>query len=141
MIDIENIVINTIYAALTDAGISAEVSSVYKDTPETFPHVYARQIDNATLRSTQDTSLLEHHASVRFRVDVFSNKSVGAKEEVKTIANVVDLAMQTMKFTRAAFNFIPNYDRTVVRAYADYTAIVGEGRDVNGVTVHQMYRR
>ena len=141
MIDIENKVIDTIQTALTAAGISATVTSEYVESPSEFPHVYARETSNTTYRRSQDTSLREHHANVRYRVEVFSNKSVGAKEEVKSIQEVADLAMQDMKFTRVSMSFIPNYDRSIVRAYADYAAIVREGVDEDGNTVHYMYRR
>lgn len=146
MIDIENIVINTVCEALADAEITADVSSVYKEVPEEFPHIYIRQTESATLRKTQDTSLREHHASIRFRLEYFSNKTSGAREEIKRIAGVCDLAMQDMKFTRVAFDFIPNYDRTIQRAYSDYTAIVQEGVTTgqgteNEKTTFQMYRR
>lgn len=141
MIDIENKVIDTIENAITSAGINADVTSEYVDSPSEFPHVYAREIGNSTYTRTQDTSLLEHHASIRFRIEVFSNKVSGAKEEVKSILNVCDISMQNMKFTRTSSNFIPNYDRSIVRAYADYAAIVREGVDEDGTTVHYMYRR
>lgn len=141
MIYIENKVIDTIQTALLSASISATVTSEFDPSPAEFPHVYARETGNSTYRRTQDTSLLEHHATVRFRVEVFSNKTSGGKEEVKTILNVIDLAMQNMKFTRTSSNFIPNYDRTITRAYADYTAVVQEGVGKDGNTVFQMYRR
>lgn len=140
MIDIENKVIDTIEQALIDSGITATVSSTFIETPSDFPWVYGREMGNSTYKGTLDTSLFEHHANIDFRWEVYSNKTSGAKTEVKEILNIIDLAMQKMKFTRSSYSFIPNIDRSVTRAYADYSAVVQQGFTEEGNVIHRMYR-
>lgn len=137
MIDIENKVIDTITQAFE--GV-ANVSGTFVESPEKFPWVYIREISNTEYQRSIDNDLHDHHASVTYRIEYYSAARVGAKQEVKALAQIGDIAMQNMKFRRSSFSFIPNYDRSVVRAYADYRAVVGEGREIDGNMVYQMYR-
>lgn len=137
MIDIENIVINTLSDAFS--GV-ASLSSVYLESPKSFPHVYAREISNTGYSQSYDNALKEHHARVTFRIEFYSALEKGAKQEVKALMQIADTCMQGMKFRRTAYNLIPNWDRTITRAYADYAAVVGEPKEVDGNVVYQMYR-
>ena len=137
MIDIENKVIDTLAEAYTG---TAKVTGAYPEFSETFPLVYARETSNSTYTHSLDNDLHDHHATVTFRLEYFSNKASGAKQEVKALAQIGDVTMQGMKFRRTSFSFIPNDDRSVVRAYADYRAVVGEPREIGNDVVYQMYR-
>lgn len=141
MIDIENLVITTIQTAYTTAGKAVTVTSDFLDAPNSLPCVNIYQMNNSTYERTLDTSLTEHHASVVFQVDVFSNKKSGAKSEVKELFNILDEAMQKMKFVRTEFNFIPNASTSVTRGSARYNGIVMEGKTNNTNTTYQMFRR
>lgn len=137
MIDIENKVIDNLSQAFS--GV-AKVSGVFVESPAEFPWVYAREISNSEYQRSIDNDLHDHHANVTFRLEYYSAARVGAKQEIKALAQIGDIAMQNMKFRRSSFSFIPNYDRNVMRAYADYRAVVGEGREIDGNVVYQMYR-
>lgn len=141
MIDIENLVINTVKTAVLAAYPSCTVYGVYVEAPSAFPCVSIVEDDNYTYRPTQDESLQEHQATVMYSVNVYSNLAAGAKEQAKAIMAVVDTAMQNMKFTRTVRSQIPNIDRTIYRVVARYTAVVGEPQTVDGNTVYQMYRK
>ena len=135
MIDIENKVIDTVSRAFD--GV-AEVSSVY--SPSSFPFVYVREISNVGYSRSYDNDLREHHAKVTFRIECYSELDNGAKQEVKALMQIADQTMQEMKFRRTSYGLIPNWDRAIARGYADYTALVGEPKEVNGDTIFQMYR-
>lgn len=137
MIDIENEVIDNITNAF--AGI-ADVSSVYEESPASFPYVYARETSNDGYPRSYDNDLKDHHARVTFRLEYYSAKESGAKQEVKALMQIGDECMQGMKFRRTSSGLIPNWDRTITRGYADYSAVVGEPREIDGDTVFQMYR-
>lgn len=141
MIDIENIVINTIKTAVQTAYPTCTVYGVYVEAPSSFPCVSIVEDDNYTYLQTQDEALQEHQANVMYSINVFSNLSAGAKEQAKAIMAVIDTAMQNMKFTRTVRSQIPNVDRTIYRVVARYTAIVGEPQIIDGNTVYQMYRQ
>ena len=137
MIDIENKVIDTISEAFD--GV-ATVSGTFVESPEQLPWVYVREISNTEYARSITNDLRDHHASVTFRIEYFSAAKIGAKQEVKALAQIGDTAFQGMKFRRTSFSFIPNYDRSVVRAYADYRAVVGEPKQVGDDVIYQMYR-
>lgn len=135
MVDIENKIIDTLANAFD--GV-AEVSSVYSSS--NFPLVYVREVSNVGYPRSYDNDLHEHHAKVVIRVEYFSDLVSGAKQEVKAMMQIGDLTMQGMKFRRTSYGLIPNYDRSITRGYADYTAVVGEPREIDGDTVYQIYR-
>ena len=138
MIDIENIIIDNLSEAFD--GI-ATVSSVYTEDPESFPWVYARVVTNTTASRYNDDRLYEHAVNLTFRIEYYSALTAGAKQEVKDLMQIGDTCMSDMKFIRTSSGLIPNYDRSVTRGYADYTAMVWEPREVDGNTVYQIYRR
>ena len=142
MIDVENLVIDTISKALKASAYSSTlVVSDYTDTPSSFPCVSVIEMDNYTYRRTQDNDLKEHHTSVMYEVNVYSNKSSGSKSEAKKIMEIVDTAFQNMKFTRTVKQAIPNKDKTIYRIVARYEAVIGEGKVIDKNTVYQVYRR
>ena len=137
MIDIENKIIDTLSTAFS--GV-ASVSSTFVDSPSSFPWVYAHEISNAGYAKSYDNALIEHDAVVSFRVEYYSSRQQGGKQEVKDLAQIGDITMQQMKFRRTAFKIVPNWDRAITRAVADYRAVVHEGVEVGGNTVHQIFR-
>lgn len=141
MIDIENKVIDTIDKAFSDWEKPPRVVSSLPQEENVPLVVYVRMIDNSTYQASLDQSLVEHHARISFRIECYSNAFNAPRENVKEMLQVVDYAMQSMKFTRTSYGFIPNYDPSYVRAYADYYAIVQQGKYENGTTTHRMYRQ
>jgi hypothetical protein len=77
-----------------------------------------------------------------YECNVYSDKENGKKAEAKQIADIVDNAMQSMKFTRTMRSQIPNQDRTIYRVTMRFEAVVGEPIVNNdGTTTLQMYRQ
>ena len=142
MIDVENLVVNTITNALLASEYSNTlVVSDYTDSPSEFPCVSVVEADNYTYRRTQDNDLMEHHTNVMYEVNVYSNKKNKSKSEAKAIMEIVDTAFQNIKFTRNFKSNIPNKDKTVYRIVARYEAVIGEEQTINGNKVYQVYRR
>lgn len=143
MIDIENIVFNTVATALQSDNTlpTVNISSEYIDAPAAFPAVTLTMDSNTTYVPSQDSSLTEHHASVMFSVNVYSNKKSGKKAECKKIADAIDNIMRNLKFTRSFYSPIPNVDRTIYRITARYTAVVAAGETSGANTIYQIFRR
>ena len=141
MIDVENLVIDTVSKAVKTQYSSALIVSDFTDTPASFPCVSIMEIDNSAYRKTQDNDLQEHHVNVMYEISVYSNKTKGAKSEVKAIMNLVDTTLQNIKFTRTFKQFIPNKDKTISRMVARFEAVIAEGKTANGNTVYQVYRK
>ncbi len=145
MIDIENIVFNTVATALRAQYLTEypdlTVYGEYVPAPSSFPCVTVVEDDNYTYRRTQDEQLIEHNARVMYTVNIYTNNIVGKKGVAKKIADFVDLQMQNMKFTRTMRGQIPNEDRTIYRITMRYEAIVNRGRASGDDIVYQMYRQ
>lgn len=142
MIDVENLVIDTISKALKASAYSNTLLvSDYTDAPSSFPCVSVIESDNYTYRRTQDDDLKEHHTNVMYEVNVYSNKTSGAKTEAKKIMEIVDSTFQNIKFTRTVKQAIPNRDKSVYRIVARYEAVIGEGFKQGNDTIYQVYRR
>ena len=145
MIDIENIVIDTVATALkTEYGTAypkMEIKGESVDVPAEFPCITIEETANRTYTRTQDESLTEHQAIVNYTVNVFVNKTTGKKALAKKIANTVDLTMQGMKFTRTLRTPTPNVDRSIYRLTMRYEAIVGQPKKIDGEDHYPMYRR
>jgi hypothetical protein len=142
MVDIENLVIDTISKALKASTSYANtfVTSEYIDTPSSFPCVSIFEADNSSYRKTQDNDLKDHHVHVMYEVNVYSNKTKGSKTEAKKIMDIVDTAFINIKFNRTFRNPIPNKDKTIYRIVARYEAVIGDYQTINGNKVYQVYR-
>ena len=141
MIDIENVVYTTVYDALIAAFPNIQVSGDSQEQFASFPAVTIEELNNHTLERTLDEQLHEHHARLTYNIEVYSDRQRGRKGECRKIFDVIDRAMQGMKFIRGDLFRVPTIDRTIYRMYGRYYAIVEEGEpDGNGNTVYQMYR-
>ena len=141
MIDVENLVVDTVTKALQTEYPNILVTSEYTNSPSSFPCVSVVEADNYTYKNTQDDCLKEHHAHVMYEINVFSNKAKGSRAEAKKIANLVDDTLQNIKFTRTFKNEVPNYDKSIFRIVARYEAIIAKGVEINKNTIYQVYRK
>ena len=142
MIDVENLVVDTISKALKASAYSSTLLvSEYTDTPSSFPCVSIIEADNSVYSRTQDNDLKEHHINVMYEVNVYSNKTSGKKTEAKKILNIVDTAFQNIKFTRTFKNSVPNKDKSIYRIVARYEAVIGEEQTIGSDKIYQVYRR
>ena len=141
MIDIENLVCNNLFQAVNAAYPNAVCYSEYVEIPASFPCVTLYEADNRTYRPSDDEQLADHQVHVMYECNVYSDKQYGKKAEAKEIADIVDLSMQSMKFSRNMRSQIPNQDRTIYRVTMRFEAVVGEPIvNDDGTTTLQMYR-
>lgn len=142
MIDIENKVLDTVFAAVRNQYTNANCYGEYVAVPAGFPCVCLYEQSNTTYRRSQDTDLHEHQSNLMYSCNVYSDKANGKKAEARAIAKLVDETMQRMKFTRTFFEPLPNLDRTVYRITMRYEAVAGEPivTENNNIT-YQMYRK
>lgn len=146
MIDIEDLVFDTVYNSLIQHYPSANITAGYDEKRAVYPAVVIREVGNVPYVDGNTDDCAENYTRVTYEIEVESNKQHTARSECKNILNVADGIMQSMKFRRIHKNRPINVDRTVYRQYARYEAIVGkpvvydEGT-ANERTVFQMYRR
>lgn len=140
ILNIENKIIDYVQTFFAGRGISVNISSEFDDYPEEFPALMIWQTGSSVYTQSQDDALIPHHWRVTIQLDTFSNKTSGAKSEVKNLMSVADEAMEALKFTLTKSDITTNYDRSIVRGRQTYRAIVGEPRTIDGDLVYQMYR-
>ena len=146
MIDVENLVFDTVYNQLHSSYTNVNITSGYDEGFATFPTVVVREIDNQSFDLTATDPCAENHARLTYEVEVYSDKENTARSECKQLLSAVDEIMQGMKFRRIHKNRPLNIDKTIYRQYARYEAIVGkpvtyDKGTANERTVYQMYRR
>ena len=151
MIDIENLVFDTVYNGLTSAlsTMTLDITNGYDEEKAEYPTVVIRETGNIPYRASATDESVENHARVTYEIEVYSNKKDTGRTECKTILNAADTIMQSMKFRRIHKNRPININRTIYRQYARYEAIVEKGQQrtvtVDGQqvvnTVFQIYRR
>lgn len=141
MIDIGNKVFDTIFNAVKAEYPNADVTTGFDETSAIFPCVVVYEINNAPLRRTMTDDCAENHTRIEYEVSVYTNTVGTAKSEGKAILEIVDNALQGLKFRRLRKNQPLNIDRTLFRQYGRWEVVVGKPVEIDGNTVYQMYRR
>ena len=141
MIDIGNKVFDTIFNAVKAEYPNAEVTTGFDETSAIFPCVVVYEMNNAPLRRTMTDDCAENHTRIEYEVSVYTNTVGTAKSEGKAILEIVDTALQGLKFRRLRKNQPLNIDRTLFRQYGRWEVVVGKPVEIDGNTVYQMYRR
>ena len=126
MIDIESAVFNQIANAFDAEYPNGSRYSEPVTSPPTFPCLTLEQVDNYTYQGSLDDSPTEHNAWIVFDVNIYSNLTSGAKQQCKSIMNLVDTQMQSLNFVRQFCNPGKNADKKYTRLTARYRAVVSE---------------
>lgn len=149
MIDIESLVINTVFDGVTAVHPDVPVIKGFIEENAVFPCIVIRETNNIPVQRTNTDDCAENYTRVTYQVDVYSDKEGSARSECRELLKLVDGIMQSMKFRRIHMNEPLNIDRTIFRQYARYVVIVakgittvsGEGNDQVETTTFQLYRR
>ena len=125
MIDIEFEMFTKVATALRNQFSGIYVAGEYVSKPSSFPAVYISEQSNTANRATRDSKSNENYADVMYQVDVYSNKNMGKKQEVKAIMAAVDEQFAALGFTRSFCNPTPNMDdATIYRMTGRWIATV-----------------
>ena len=146
MIDIFDLVFDTLYSSLSTTYSSANITAGYDEKKASGLTIAIREIGNVPYVSGNTDDCAENYTRVTIEVEVDSDKENTARSECKKVLTDADTAMQNMKFRRTYMSRPMNIDRTAYRQYARYEAIVGKPIVLNPntqqeKTVFQMYRR
>lgn len=149
MIDVENLVFDTVFNQVRNVYPNMEVDKGYIEENATFPCVVVREVNNVPVQRMNTDDCAENFTRLTYQVDVYSDKENTARSECRELLKLVDGIMQDMKFRRIHMNEPLNIDRTIFRQYARYTVVVGkgvtvvtdEGNEQVTTTTFQMYRR
>lgn len=129
MIDIENIVFNTVATALRAQFQGISVYGEYVPKPASFPCATLIEMGNAPVTRMESSGGAENFVSVMYEANAYSNKSSGKKAQSKNIMAIIDTQMLDMGFTRTFTQPIENVsDQSVYRIVARYTAVVSKNK-------------
>ena len=123
MINVENIVFNTVANALRDEFSNIFVSGENIAAPSSFPAATIVEMDNSVYEWSIDSSSPENHAVLMYQVDAYSNKTSGRKAETKKIIANIDSTMLELGFVRVSCSPMVNIDSSIYRMVARYRAV------------------
>ena len=130
MIDYQNEIFTSVATSVREKHAGTTVIGEYVRSPSKFPTVTLDETENVTIPSLVDSSNKENYCGVTYRMQVFSNKTVGKKAETRDIFATADKVMLDLGFQRITYSTTPEiYDSTIYSITATYEAIV----DSNGV--------
>lgn len=140
MIDIETHVVDAVARALKAAHGDIAVHSEHLNAPARLPCVMIYESSNTTFSPTWDEQG-EHHAEVRYAVEVYANDQNGKKARGKAIARTVDETMLGLGFARASkqYSFGTN-ESTLFAVTMGYIGVAGESY-AGGANEIMIYRR
>lgn len=149
MIDIENLVIDTMANGIHDVHANLPVTRGYIEENAEYPCLVIREVNNEPVQRTDTDDCAENYSRVTYQIDVYSSKDGTARSECRELIKLADGIMQGMKFRRTFLSEPRLTNRSVFRQYARYTAIVakgvttvtGEGDSAVETTTFHMYRR
>lgn len=125
MIDVFNEVFTLVAKAVRAQSNNVRIIGEYVQTPSSYPTVTIDEIDN--IEDEIDSSGREKYDRVRYRVQVFSNKSSGKRAEARAIQKEIDVAFKTMGFRRTAYSLTPDIiNNTVYCITTIFSAVVDE---------------
>ena len=149
MIDVENLVFDTVYNGVITVHPNMNVSKGYIEETATYPCVVVRETNNVPVQKMNTDDCAENYTRLTYQVEIYSDKGNTSRSECRDLLMLVDGIMQGMKFRRTHMNEPLNIKRSIFRQYARYTVVVGKGittvtgngnEEVTTTTFH-MYRR
>lgn len=134
MIDIFDEVFMQTATALRNKFSKIRVTGEYAQTPVSYPAVALDEIDN--IETEADSSDRERYNRVRYRVQVFSNKSSGKRAEARSIQKEIDLIFKSMGFKRTSYSPTPGIiNNTVYCITTVFSAVVDENGYIHGTDI------
>ena len=106
MIDYSNEIFNLISKELKNQFDAIKVIGENISIPTEFPTVTVDEVSN--IPTSKDSGTINKLALVRYRVQVFSNKTKGKRAECRQIFKVVDEIMQRINLTCKTYSPLPD---------------------------------
>ena len=149
MIDIENLVFDTVYNGVTAIYPNMQITKGFIEETAKYPCIVVRETNNVPVQSMNTDDCAENYTRLTYQIDIYSDKAGTQRSECRELLKLVDGIMQGMKFRRTHMNEPLNIKRSIFRQYARYSVIVGkgvttvtmDGNEEVTTTTFQMYRR
>lgn len=128
MIDIENALFDKLTNML-ETEFSELENNVYSEVPNeisSFPLVIIAEVSNLNYIKGQDNNEFENYATIAYDVNIYSNKTSGAKLECKKILQKIDDMFLSYNFRRISFIPFKNNGDNTYRLTVRYQGVVSK---------------
>ena len=130
MIDFMNEIFTAVAVPVREAHPGVSMTGEYTRKPSSFPAVTLDETENVIVDALEDSSNEETYSGLRYRLQVFSNKTSGKKAEARAIFATADGILRRLGLRRVGYTATPEiYESTIYSITAIYEAII----DVHGV--------
>lgn len=125
MIDIFNELYTALVTALATYDGNIQTSSVYTNTPPSFPFVSFEEINNSVNERGMDSCDTENFADVEYEANIYA-KDPNKKSKCDGIAQAVDTLMQSKGFVRVSKTPLQDTNETTYRIVIRYSGVVSK---------------
>ena len=125
MINNASEVFTNITTALKNEDSSVKTSSVYTNSPSSYPFVSIEMIGNGVYERGVDSGDIENFANIDFEINVITEGNTKMSKCYKLL-EVADNYMKSIGFTRIIMTPMQDQNETKYRLLARYEAVVGK---------------
>lgn len=129
MIDIFNEIYTNVVNDLATYDNKIKTSSVYTNTPSSYPFVSLEEIDNSVYERGSDCCEIENFANIEYEVNIYT-QNPNKKSKADGISNVVDNTLKGKGFTRVSRNILQDTNETTYRVIIRYSGVVSKDKVV-----------
>ena len=130
MINIENQIFDGLTKALQLYDNKIRTSSVFTNTPSSYPFVSIEEIENSDYEQGITGCQIDNFANVSYEVVVFIKNQDFKKTNANKIANEVDTYMHDKGFVREMKYTRQDDNETEYRIYLRYSAVVSKSQEI-----------
>lgn len=125
MIDNFNEIYTRITSALQEYDSKVKTSSVYTNSPSSYPFVSVELIEDYVYERGSDSGDIENFANNAYEINVYS-KGNTAMSKARELSMVVDNFMKSVGFTRVSKTPMQDQNETLYRIILRYEGVVSK---------------
>jgi len=125
MINNANEIFTRLTTALQSEDSSVKTSSVYTNSPTSYPFVSIEVIGNGVYEMGIDSGDIENFANIDYEINVIATGDTKMSKAYKLLG-VADNFMKSIGFTRIILTPMQDQNETKYRLLARYEAVVGK---------------
>ena len=125
MIDNASEIFTKITSALKNEDSNVRTSSVYTNSPSSYPFVSIEMISNGVYERGIDSKDIENFANIDYEINVVATGDT-KMSKCKKLLQVADNFMKSIGFTRIVMTPMQDQNETKYRLLARYEGVVGK---------------
>ena len=130
MISVDNELYTKLKTTLSASFPNIKMSSVFTNTPSSYPFVSLEEIENVIYERGMDCCEIENFVNVSYEIVVFVENQNTKKTDANKIAKVADEFMLGLGFIRETKYSRQNDNETDYRIYLRYSAVVSKNKEI-----------